>query len=100
VALYGLVHLFKTIKLVQEKYNPELKVFGILPCRFDYRTKQAKEIIEELKKRFLKHLLKSLIRESVKLSEAPLYHKTIFDYAPLSSGAEDYKNLAQELLQR
>jgi chromosome partitioning protein len=100
VALYGLVHLFKTIQMIREKHNPGLNIFGILPCRYDHRTKQAKEILEELKKRFQQYLLKSLIRENVKLSEAPLYHKHIFDYAPGSSGAEDYRNLALEILQK
>jgi len=100
MALHGLVQLMKTINLVKERLNPGLVISGILPCRVDFRTKHSKEVLSQLKKRFEKQIYKSVIRENVKLAEAPLHLKPISKYDKDCHGAKDYKMLAEELCRR
>lgn len=100
MALHGLVQLLNTIKLVQSRLNPDLKVCGVLPCRADFRNNHSKEVIDQLKNRFPKEVLKTLIRENIKLAEASLHLKPISKYDPKSHGAQDYQDLALELLQQ
>lgn len=97
MALHGLVQLLKTINTVRQRLNPSLKIGGILPCRVDYRTKHAQEILEQLKSRFEHQVCKSVIRENIKLAEAPLHLKPITLYDHNSNGAHDYRALALEL---
>jgi len=97
MALHGLVQLMKTINLVRERLNPKLVISGILPCRVDFRTKHSKEVLAQLKSRFEKQIYKSVIRENVKLAEAPLHLKPISKYDKDCHGAKDYKMLAKEL---
>lgn len=98
MALHGLMQLLKTINLVKKSLNPKLKISGILPCRVSERTNHAKEVINELKNRFSGTVLKSFIRENIKLAEAPLYKKPITRYAKDSIGAEDYRHAAEEFI--
>ncbi|MCH9634464.1 MAG: Sporulation initiation inhibitor protein Soj [Chlamydiae bacterium] len=98
MALHGLVQLLNTIKLVQARLNPELKICGVLPCRADFRNNHSKEVLEQLKNRFSNDILKTYIRENIKLAEASLHLKPITNYAPKSQGSEDYHKLAAEIL--
>jgi chromosome partitioning protein len=97
MALHGLVQLMKTITKVQERLNPNLKISGILPCRVDFRTKHSKEVLDQLNKRFEKQIYKSVIRENIKLAEAPLHFKPISKYDQNCNGSKDYAMLAKEL---
>lgn len=97
MALYGLVQLLKTIDYVKEQLNPKLSIAGILPCRVDYRTKHAQDVVKQLRTRFQKKVYQTIIRENIKLAEAPLYFQPIGDYAKGSSGAQDYRSLAKEI---
>jgi len=98
MALHGLVQLLKTINLVKDRLNPALKIAGILPCRVDYRTKHSKEVITQLRERFSEKILECVIRENIKLAEAPLHLLPITHYDPLSKGSEDYRLLAKEII--
>ncbi len=100
MALHGLVQLLRTITVVKKKTNPLLTIIGILPCRVNIRTKHAKEVIDQLQKRFSNQMFKVSIRENVKLAEAPLYRLSILKYASLSDAANDYRCLASELLEK
>lgn len=100
MALHGLVQLLNTIKLVQTRLNPKLKVCGVLPCRADFRNNHSKDVMDQLQSRFPTSVLKSYIRENIKLAEASLHLKPITAYDPKSHGAEDYLQLAQELLEQ
>jgi chromosome partitioning protein len=100
MALHGLVQLLNTIKLVQKRLNPALKITGILPCRIDFRTNHSKAVLDQLKFRFNDQLCQTVIRENIKLAEASLYLKPIHVYDPKSRGANDYHELAKELLER
>lgn len=98
MALHGLVQLLKTINLVKQRINPTLKVSGILPCRVNSRTKHSKEVIYQLKTRFENQVYETIIRENIKLAEAPLFKKPIIQYDSNSNGAKDYRNLAEEFI--
>lgn len=100
MALHGLVQLLKTINQVKERLNPHLKIAGILPCRVDLRTKHSKEVLKQLKQRFDRKVYNSVIRENVKLAEAPLHLTPISRYDKNCQGAKDYHELADEILAR
>lgn len=99
MALHGLVQLLNTIKLVQTRLNPDLKIKGILPCRVDFRNNHSKEVLAQLKTRFPEEMFKALIRENIRLAEASLHLVPITDFDPKSNGGEDYRSLALEILE-
>jgi chromosome partitioning protein len=70
---------------------------GILPCRVDLRTRLSREVVERLRERFGEDVFQTVIRESVRLAEAPSHHRPILTYASDSHGAEDHRALAREL---
>jgi chromosome partitioning protein len=97
MALSGLAALVQTIERVRERLNAELTLRAILACRVDVRTNLARDVVERLRERFGPLVLKAIIRESVRLAEAPSFHQPITSYAPSSAGAEDYRAVAREL---
>ena len=98
MALHGLVQLLKTIQVVKQRLNPGLEILGILPCRVDFRTKHSQEVLSQLQSRFPTQVCKSIIRENIKLAEAPLHHKSIFEYDSQAKGSKDYRLLAEEIM--
>lgn len=98
MALQGLVQLLKTIKMVKERLNPTLDIAGILACRVDNRTKHSQEVLGQLRSRFEGKVYTSVIRENIRLAEAPLHLKPITAYDGSCNGAHDYRSLAQELI--
>lgn len=107
-ALHGLSKLLETTALVGRRINPGLRVTGVVVCLYDGSTKLAQEIVRDLKA-FLDAsrsanvpwaaatVFEAKVRRNVKLAECPSFGKTIFEYAPKSSGAEDYAALAREV---
>ena len=97
-ALEGLSQLIKTIKMVKDSFNPELKIKGLLLTMYDRRVNLSKQVEEEVRKYFGRKVFKSVIPRSVRLAEAPSFGLSIFDYAPHSAGGESYRQLAREIL--
>ncbi len=100
LALAGLASLLNTTDRVRDRLNPQLAVEGILACRFDARTNLSREVVSRLRGRFGDVVFNVQIRENVRLAEAPSFQQPITTYAPRSTGAEDYRLLARELLAR
>jgi chromosome partitioning protein len=100
MALSGLAQLIDTVELVQERLNPELGITGILACRVDARTRHAQEVVEQLRERFGDLVYKSIIRENVRVAEAPSFSVPINVYDKRSYGASDYRALAQEIIEQ
>jgi chromosome partitioning protein len=100
MALHGLVQLLKTITVVKQRLNPSLEIAGILPCRVDNRNKHSQEVVKELKTRFEGKVTEAVIRENIRLAEAPLHLKPIHLYDPKSKGSEDYRKLAKEVISK
>jgi len=99
-ALYGLIRLLESISKVKAGINPEFKLKGIVPTMFDIRTNISQQVLTDLKKRFGDRVFDTVIRYNVNLTEATSYGETIFEYDPSSNGAEDYLNLAKEVIKR
>jgi chromosome partitioning protein len=97
-ALEGLTHLLKTIKLVRERLNPNLKVCGIVLTMFDGRTSMAVQIKEEVHRYFPGEIFETVIPRNVRLSEAPSHGKPVMLHDLRSSGAIAYLELTREVL--
>lgn len=97
-ALQGMTKLVDVVGLLRRRLNPRLEITGFLPCLYDNRTKLAREVIAELRSYFPGKVFSRAIAKNVKLAEAPSYGKTIFEYAPESSGAQDYELVAAEVM--
>ena len=99
MSLSGITKLTTTVNRVREKLHRGLKEVRTLACRVDARTNHSKEVQDAIKKRFGRNNFSTYVRENVRLAEAYASAQTIFDYAPSSSGAEDYYALAEEVAQ-
>lgn len=99
-ALEGLTQLMRSIRMVREELNPELRVGGVLLTMFDPRTNLAHQVAEEVKSFFGEQVFHTLIPRNVRLSEAPSFGMPVALYAPKSSGAEAYEAVAEEVLGR
>ncbi len=97
-ALEGLSQLLNTIKLVQDNLNDRLEVEGVLLTMYDSRLNLANQVVEETRKYFGSKVYNTIIKRNVKLSEAPSFGKPIILYDKFSQGAENYINLAEEIL--
>jgi len=97
-ALQGMSKLVDVVQLLRRRLNPSLAVTGILPCLYDNRLRLAREVLGEIRKYFPGEVFQRPIAKNIKLAEAPSYGKTIFEYAPESSGASDYTSVALEVI--
>ncbi|MCK5306938.1 MAG: ParA family protein [Candidatus Omnitrophica bacterium] len=97
-SLEGMKELFSTIELVRERLNSQLEILGILPTLFDSRAKMNKDILQQIKDYFKDKVFSTVIRRTIKLAEASLNKKSIFEYAPKSHGAEDYLALTEDVI--
>ena len=95
-ALEGLSRLIETVCRVRENLNPELKLRGVLLTLFDSRNRLSHQVAEEVKKHFEEKVFKTVIPRNVRLSEAPGFKKSIFQYDPSSAGAKKYFDLSAE----
>lgn len=100
MSLSGVAQLFKTVEDVRALLNPELKLLGLVASRVDVRTRHAKEILEALRERFGDKLCDTLVRENIRIAEAPSFQESIFAYSDSSSAAQDYRNLSKEIFGR
>jgi chromosome partitioning protein len=98
LALHGVRQLLDTIDQVRSIYNPTLEVGGVLICLHDSRKRLARAVADTIKAYFGDLVFDTIIRQNVSLAEAPAQGQTIFEYAPKSSGAEDYESLAKEVI--
>src|SRR6201997_3323793 len=99
-AIEGTDDLLETFERIRARPNPELRMLGVVITLFDKRTNISKDTHGQIRSVFGEVLFKTKISKNVRLEESPAYKETVFTYAPKSSGADDYKKLAQEVLQR
>lgn len=99
-ALEGLTLLMNTLERVRKHLNPKLSILGALLTMFDARTNLAIQVVDEVKKYFPQKVFKTIISRNVRLSEAPSHGKPINSYDSRSRGAEVYRELAKEVLER
>jgi chromosome partitioning protein len=94
----GLSQLLKTIELIKNNLNPDLKIEGILLTMFDKRNNISHQVTEEVRKHFGSLVFNTVIPRNVRLSESPSFGKPIILYDASSRGAESYLDLAKEVL--
>lgn len=99
-ALEGLGKLLNTIKIVQQRFNIELQIEGLLLTMYDTRLRLANQVVEEVKTHFQDMVFKTIIHRNVRLGESPSFGETIVIHDVASKGAINYLNLANELLQK
>src|SRR5690349_18638712 len=97
-AMKGLQNLVKVINAIRGKLNRRLKILGLLPTFYDGRTNLARDMLEELKVVGDHHVFNSIIRNTVKLGEAPLVGRPITVYAGHTDAARTYRELAREVV--
>jgi chromosome partitioning protein len=97
MTLQGLIEFTRSMASIQ-RYHEQLSLKYVVPTFFDRRVKKSAEIAEQLDQHYAA-VLCDPVRYNVRLSEAPGYGQTIFEYAPGSTGAQDYQNLAERVLQ-
>src|SRR6187551_1595736 len=98
-AMKGLNNLVKVINAIRLKLNKDLKVLGLLPTFYDGRTNLAKDMLDELRVVGDHHVFSTIIRQTVKLGEAPLVGRPITSYASSSDAARTYRELAREVIE-
>jgi chromosome partitioning protein len=97
-AMEGLAHILKTISLVRERLNPELKVEGIVMTMFDGRTSLAAQVKAEVQRHLGDQILTTVIPRNIRLTEAPSHGKPIMLYDLRSPGSIAYLELTKEVL--
>ncbi len=97
-ALEGLGQLMNTVKIVQERLNPELFIEGVLCTMFDARTNLAIQVVDEVKKYFRGKVYSSIVPRNVRLSEAPSHGRPVALYDSRCRGAQVYMDLAKEVM--
>ena len=99
-ALEGLSQLMQTIDLVKENLNPELSIEGMVFTMYDARTNLSMQVVENVRGNITEHVYNTIIPRNIRLAEAPSHGMPINQYEPKSSGAEAYRMLADEIINR
>ena len=97
-ALEGLSQLIHSVNLIQQKLNPKLELEGIVFTMYDSRNNLSKEVVQNVQANLNENIYKTIIPRNVRLAEAPSYGMPITTYAPDSTGAESYRQLALEMV--
>ena len=99
-ALEGLSQLIHTIDLVKDRLNNDLEIEGVVFTMYDARTNLSLQVVENVKENLQQNIYKTIIPRNVRLAEAPSYGQPITLYDPRSTGAEAYRLLAEEVINR
>jgi len=93
----GLKQLLETVQIIRQRFNPDLKILGLLLTFVESRTKLSHDIEQQMRNYFGELVFDTVIRKTVRLAEAPSMGEPIQVYAPDCTGAEDYRQLAEEI---
>jgi chromosome partitioning protein len=99
-AIEGTDDLLETYERIRMRPNPQLKMLGVLITLFDKRTNISRDTHGQIRSVFGEMLFKTKISKNVRLEESPAYKETVLTFAPKSTGAQEYKKLAGEVVQR
>jgi len=99
-SLEGTDDLLETLERIRARPNPELQLLGVIVTLYDKRTNLARDIYKQVREVFGDKVFKTVIGKNVRLEESPAYKETIFSFAPDSTGAAEYAQLAGEVIQR
>ena len=99
-AVEGLSQLMHTIHLVQERLNPNLEMEGVVFTMYDARTNLSTQVVENVKNILDTTIYQTIIPRNIRLAEAPSHGLPITLYDSKSAGAESYRDLAREVINR
>nr|WP_314931294.1 AAA family ATPase [Shuttleworthia satelles] len=99
-ALEGISQLIHTVELVQERLNPDLTIDGVVFTMYDARTNLSADVVASVRENLNTKVYNTIIPRNVRLAEAPSHGLPIHLYDSRSSGAESYRNLAKEVIER
>ncbi|MFM7911714.1 MAG: ParA family protein, partial [Bacteroidota bacterium] len=99
-ALEGLGKLLNTIKIVQNRFNPELRIEGILLTMYDGRLRLSNQVAEDVRNNLGHMTFDTIIHRNTRLSEAPSFGLSVIHHDAASKGATNYLHLAREILQK
>lgn len=99
-ALEGLTQLIHTVNLVKKKLNKSLDLEGVVFTMYDARTNLSLQVVENVKNNLKQTIYKTIIPRNIRLAEAPSHGLPINQYDTKSSGAESYRMLADEVMNR
>jgi chromosome partitioning protein len=99
-ALQGMAQLLDVLERVKQRLNPGLELLGVLIGMFSKQRNLSREVLQELRTHFGDLVFPTQVRVNVRLAEAPSHGQTIFEYAPDSTAAEQFTEIATELAKR
>ena len=97
LALRGLTTILRAVRTVQEQWNPQLQIMGILVAIYDPRTTLSQRVLEALRSKFGDQLFDVIIRYSAWLKRSPMYQQAVINTSPKSTVAESYRRIAREV---
>lgn len=98
LALEGLEQLLSTVSLVKNNLGHDLKIAGALLTMYNRNSRLSREVAKEVRRNFPGYVFDTVIPRTVLLAEAPRLGRTILQYAPTSTAAQAYRELAQEII--
>ena len=99
-AMEGLNQMLRSIKLLQMKLNPALRINGIVFTMYDARNNLSQQVVDSVKDVLKEYIYDTVIARNVRIAESPSYGMPVTEYDPRSTGAENYRKLAAEILMR
>jgi chromosome partitioning protein len=99
-ALEGLGKLLNTVKIVQNRLNPDLEIEGILLTMYDVRLRLSNQVVEEVRNHFEDMVFETIIQRNTRLSEAPSFGVSVIMHDATCKGAINYLNLAREIIRK
>ena len=99
-ALEGLTDLMNTLRMVKKRLNPRLEIFGVALTMFDGRTNFSTQVAQEVRRHFPGKVYATVIPRNIRLAEAPSHGLPVSAYDKSSRGAQAYKAMAAEIIEK
>lgn len=99
-ALKGMAKIQSKFEETKELINPELNICGYLLTRYDNRLREHKDCYNAIRNVYGDKVFNAKIHKNTDLTKTPKMHQTIFDYKPTAIGADDYMQLAKEIVKK
>lgn len=100
LAMQGLAKLVEVVEKIKSRLNKGLKIGGVFITQYDGRKVLNRDVVETINAHFKSEVFKTKIRDNISLAEAPAQGMDIFRYNAKSNGAEDYMDLAKEIIKQ
>jgi len=97
LSLIGVLQMLENVRMINQLLDHKLDIGLVIPTFFDTRNRKSHEVLESLKKHFPDKVTNP-VRTSVRISESPSCYQTIYEYAPNSIGAMDYRKIVRRIL--